>query len=132
MSISGAGGKTGSEPRKRRGSFRTLWLAWRVRDDEELSADDAASTLFRFFRSKHVADLKLFAKLAFILLSLHILLVVTYALSLPIAHFIANPGAHHSQTDVLVHAFDVLFTRVFPSLFTYVGPAITIYGAIVA
>jgi|SRR5579862_479455 len=132
MSIGYAGGKFGTESRKRRGSFRTLWLAWRVRDDEELSADDAASTLFRFFRSKHVADLKLFAKLAFILLSLHVSLVVTYALSLPIAHLIANPGVHHSHTDLFEHAVDVLFTRVFPSLFTYVGPAITIYGAIVA
>src|ERR1700688_697589 len=90
MNNSAAGGKTGSESRKRRGLFRTLWLAWRVRDNEELSAEDAASTLFRFFRSKHVSDLKLVAKLALILLSLHILLVVTYSLTSPIAHLIAH------------------------------------------
>jgi hypothetical protein len=132
MSTSDAGGRTGSESRERRGSFRTLWLAWRVRDNEEHLAEDAASTLFRFFRSDHVGDLKLVAKLAIILLSLHVLLVLTYALTFPIAHFIANPAAHHSTADIIEHAFDVLFTRVFPSLFTYVGPAITIYGAIVA
>lgn len=132
MSNSAAGGKMGSESRKRRGLFRTLWLAWRVRDDEELSAEDAASTLFRFFRSKHVGDLKLVAELALILLSLHLLLVITYSLTSPIAHFIANPGAHHDSADRIAHALDVLFTRVFPAMFTYVGPAITIYGAIVA
>ena len=69
--------KIGSESPKRRGPFRTMWRAWRVRDNEELPAEDAASTLFRFFRSKHVADLKLVANLALILLVFHILLVVT-------------------------------------------------------
>jgi hypothetical protein len=131
MSATAAGGNTGSESRKRRGPFRTLWHAWTVRDNEELSAEDAASTVFRFFRSKHVGDLKLVAKLALILLSLHILFVVTYSLTSPIAHFITNPAAHQGS-DVVSHALDVLFTRVFPSLFKYVGPAVTIYGAIVA
>jgi hypothetical protein len=132
MSNSAAGGKTGSESRKRRGLFRTLWRAWRVRDDEELSAEDAASTLFRFFRSKHVRDLKLVAELAVILLLLHLLFVVTYALTSPIAHFMAHSGTHHGPWDIFAHTLDVLFTRVFGLLFTYVGPALTIYGAIVA
>lgn len=40
------------------GSIATLWrAAWAP--DRELKAAEAASTLFRFFRSKHVADLRL-------------------------------------------------------------------------
>ena len=81
MSNSAAGGKTGSKSRKRRGLFRTLWRAWWVRDNEELSAEDAASTLFRFFRSKHVGDLKLVAKVAVILLMVHIVFVVVYSIA---------------------------------------------------
>jgi hypothetical protein len=132
MSTRTAGEKTGNESRERRGLFRTLWLAWRVRDNEELSAEDAASTPFRFFRSKHVADLKLVAELALILLCFHFSLVVIYAISSPIAHFITNPHLHPGSADKLAHVLDVLFTRVVGLLFTYVGPAITIYGAIVA
>ncbi len=132
MGTSDAGGKTGSEPRKQRGLSQTLWRAWRVRDDEELSAEDAASTLFRFFRSKHVADLKLVVELALILLSLHILLVVTYALSAPIVHFITNPHLHSGWADKIAHVIDVLFTRMVGVVFAYVGPAVTIYGAIIA
>ena len=37
----------------------TLLSALVVREDEELDAGDAASTLFRLFRSKHVRDLKI-------------------------------------------------------------------------
>jgi hypothetical protein len=46
----------------------TLWRAVVVRKDEELDAADAASTLFRLFRSKHVRDLKLIFHVAFIVL----------------------------------------------------------------
>src|SRR5580704_8384492 len=112
MSTRTAGEKTGNESRERRGLFRTLWLAWRVRDNEELSAEDAASTPFRFFRSKHVADLKLVAELALILLCFHFSLVVIYAISSPIAHFITNPHLHPGSADKLAHVLDVLFTRV--------------------
>ena len=141
MSISAAGGKAGSESRERRGPFRTLWRAWRVQTNEELSAADAASTLFRFFRSKHVADLKLAANFALILLLFHIALVLVYSLippsaisappnTPPSANSIASPNSVATTSvkpgpaDWIAHAFDVLSK--------YVGPAITIYGAIVA
>ena len=46
----------------------TLLSALVVRKDEELDAGDAASTLFRLFRSKHVRDLKLIFHIAFIVI----------------------------------------------------------------
>jgi hypothetical protein len=126
MSTTDAGGKSGSEPRKRRGSFKTLWRAWRVRENEELRAEDAASSLFRFFRSKHVSDLKLVAKLALILLVLHVLLVVTSSIFTDIIQYKVHPALPKDLADLR------LLAGVFPSLVKYVGPAITIYGAIVA
>src|ERR1700744_644177 len=47
-------------------SFRTLIRALRS-PDSELSAAESASTLFRFFRSKHVVDLKLIIAAALLL-----------------------------------------------------------------
>jgi hypothetical protein len=44
--------------------------------DEELSERDAASTLFRIFRSKHVADLQLIFKLVFLGWGLVLIIVV--------------------------------------------------------
>jgi hypothetical protein len=143
MSNSAAGGKTGSESRKPRGPFKTLLRARRVRDNEELSAEDAASTLFRFFRSKHVADLKLVAKLALILLVIHIVLVVIYALAAADVHYVvaesaarkAVESAAHKGVDPAAythHAGLIILTDVFESVVTYIGPAITICGAIVA
>lgn len=126
MSNNSAGGKTGSGSRERRGLFRTLWLAWRIRDDEELSAEDSASTLFRFFRSKHVGDLKLVAELALILLLLHIFLVVTYSIVTDVILNEAHPTTLKDLADWR------LLKAVLQSLLKYVGPAITIYGAIVA
>ena len=126
MSTSEAGEKRGSESQKRRGPFKTLWRAWRVRDNEELWAEDAASTLFRFFRSKHVADLKLVAKLALFLLALHILLVVTSSIVTDITQYKTHPALPKDLADLR------LLVGIFPSLVKYVGPAITIYGAIVA
>lgn len=124
--MSDAGGKSGSEPRKRRWLLGTLCRAWWVRDNEELSAKDAASTLFRFFRSKHVADLKLIAKLAFILLLFHIVLVVAYSIGTGAAPTEVHPTVIENLTD------RALLTGVLQSVIQYVGPAITIYGAIVA
>src|SRR5580658_4563493 len=92
MSTSDAGGKTGSESPKRRGLFLTLLRAWRVRNDEELSAEDAASTLFRFFRSKHVGDLRLIELLARWLLLPYLLVALLITLIPP-----ANTAQSTSQ-----------------------------------
>ena len=93
-----AGGKTGSEPCKRRGLVRTLRLAVWVRENEELPAADAASTLFRFFRSKHVGDLKLAANLALILLVCHIVLVLAYSFIPPTTNS-ASPNTSSSANS---------------------------------
>jgi hypothetical protein len=155
MSTSDAGGKTGSESRKRRGP--TLWRAWRVQTNEELSAADAASTLFRFFRSKHVGDLKLAANLALILLVCHIVLVLAYSFIPPTANSASpntTPSANSTPPNTTPSANSAppnsneiekakeekaksvalwnMIAHIFEVLSKYVGPAITIYGAIVA
>jgi hypothetical protein len=151
MSTSDAGGKTGSESRKRRGLFLTLWRAWWVRNDEELSAEDAASTLFRFFRSKHVGDLRIAASLALILLLFDIALVSAYsyiykppiANSPPSVNSIAPPNTPPSVNSIAPPnpteiekansvAFWNMIANTIDALFKYAGPAITICGAIVA
>jgi hypothetical protein len=90
-------------------SLQTLELLWRaltVRDDDKLKAWESASTLFRFFRSKHVIDLKAIFFLAISILVIH-LVVAVYLIK----------QAHASDP----HTVD-----------TYLGAAVPIYGAIIA
>jgi len=96
-------------------SFRTVGVLWRaltVRDDE-LTAEESASSLFRFFRSKHVVDLKAIFALAIFILVFH--LVVALCLSAWDVHVSRMTGRSDS------HAID-----------TYFGAAVPIYGAIIA
>jgi hypothetical protein len=72
-------------------SLVTLWRALAVREDEELDARDAASTLFRLFRSKHVSDLKLIFHVAFLVLSICAL----FGAGLAICYFITVLGWAH-------------------------------------
>src|SRR5262249_45596855 len=65
----------GKEPTPRK-SIATLWRAFNVRKDEELDARDAASTLFRFFRSNHVLDFNLIFNMALVVLVIQIILTV--------------------------------------------------------
>jgi len=89
------------------GSLSKFWRAVTA-PAGQLDANDAASTLFRFFRSQHVVDLKLIATLAIIFLLVHFLLVLGFAV-----------GLHVKASDI-------------PStLATYVGPAIPICGLII-
>jgi hypothetical protein len=55
-------------------SLQTLLRAYSA-PESELSAEEAASTLFRFFRSRHVADLRLIVVTILVLLALYILVV---------------------------------------------------------
>ena len=57
-------------------SLRALARAMGRVPTNELTATESASTLFRFFRSKHVRDLKLIFTTALFVLALHLLLVV--------------------------------------------------------
>lgn len=60
-------------------SAAALWKATGWVSDADLSAEESASTLFRFFRSRHVRDLKLiFTAALFVCLS-HIALVLLIA-----------------------------------------------------
>lgn len=56
-------------------SFRTLYRALRA-PDSELTAPEAASTIFRFFRSKHVVDFKLIVLAAVVLLGIYLVFVL--------------------------------------------------------
>ena len=76
---------------------------------DRLSADDAASTLFRFFRSRHVIDLELIAVSAVLLFGLHLILALVFP-----------PGFTEITLNHLGHR-----------LMTYVAPAIPIYAAVI-
>jgi hypothetical protein len=128
MSTSDAGGKSGSESPKRRGLFLTLLRAWRVRNDEELSAEDAASTLFRFFRSKHVGDLRLIELLARWLLLPYLLVALLIAL-IPPPNTAQSTSQNTSQNTPPIIIQFLIFYKTFAQ---YFGPAVPIYGAIVA
>jgi hypothetical protein len=85
-----------------RQTFWTLLRAVTVQDDDELTANESSSTLFRFGRSKHVVDLKLIFLLALFVLAVHVI----------VACFLLDYKG--GKID------------------TYLGPAVPIYGAIVA
>jgi hypothetical protein len=77
--------------------------------DADLTAQESASTLFRFFRSNHVADLRVIANLATCLIGLHTVLVA-------LAGWMSTIG----------------WSNFLTFLFTWLGPSLTIYGGIVA
>jgi hypothetical protein len=54
---------------------KSLWRAITA-PDVDLSADEAASTFFRFFRSRHVADLRLIFKAAVGVFLVHVVIVL--------------------------------------------------------
>lgn len=74
---------------------------------DKLSAEDAASTLYRFFRSKHVVDLELIMILAVVVLVCHLILAIEFPPALPLAQLGHRLG-------------------------TYFAPAIPIYAAVIA
>jgi hypothetical protein len=83
-------------------SFKVLGRALFTSDDN-LTAEESASTLFRFFRSKHVVDLKLIFALALFVLLAHIVGVMCYRFAL------------HHRIGVI----------------SYIAPAVPVYAAIV-
>jgi hypothetical protein len=107
-------------------SFRALARAMGRVPTEELTAKESASTLFRFFRSKHVRDLKLIFASALFVLALHLFVVFCLGLG----------SAVHTYFSLSAAAgiIERLFTAAgaFLSFFiTYVGPALPVYGVIV-
>jgi hypothetical protein len=124
------------KPRQRlfsRESLTTLRRAISGLDDSELDAGDAASTLFRFFRSCHVVDLKLFLSLAIIFLCVHFGIILLFFVIKPAYHLMVGGfQAYGGVKPAIVHCVNVVTTSVVPALIKYGGPAIPVCGAIVA
>lgn len=120
---------------KPRGWIETLKDACWAPEDE-LTAEDAASTLFEFFRSKHVADLRLIFKLAIILFSAVSFVMVVIAFATPVIHVFNHRESAFQIYDgapgIIRHGITVLLTNVLPTLVASVGPSITVCGGIIA
>jgi hypothetical protein len=88
-----------------------LEILWRAKfaEEDDLSPAGAASTLSPFFRSKHIADLRLFFNVALGIFSFHVAVV--------------SIGAAGQAKN---------WTQFGSPLVTYVGPAVPIYGAAIA
>ncbi len=98
----------------------------------ELDATESASTLFRFFRSKHVVDLKLIAVLAVVLFSAYFFAVVLIAIAKPLISFCEAPHKYGGVEGNIGHGLDILVTNVLPTIAKFLSPAIPISGAVVA
>jgi hypothetical protein len=99
-------------------SFRTLWRALTLPDVKQ-TAEESASTLFRFFRSKHVVDLQLIFTFAVLPLLYYILIVL----------FVGLPSAlHHVGAISTGDSLSELFTTLTP----YKGPIVAACGGIIA
>ena len=85
-----------------------LWRAMFAQEDD-LSDTEAASTLFRFFRSKHIADLRLFFNVAMATFMFHIVAVLI---------------------GTIIYKHTVV--SGIGALVTYTAPAVPIYGAVIA
>jgi hypothetical protein len=99
------GGPDGPNPHSGVG---ILWRAM-FAQEADLSDTEAASTLFRFFRSKHIADLRLFFNVAMATFVFHVLVVVIGAF-----------------------VYKDTFVSGIRALVTYTAPAVPIYGAVIA
>jgi hypothetical protein len=116
-------------------SFTTLKRATGWLPNDELSAEDSESTLFRFFRSEHVRDLKLIGTAAFVVFMSHFVLVLILGL-VAAANSFFGPGIpeHLLPWGKLLLG---LWKRTYAAgsqflfMFTFIGPAIPIYGLII-
>jgi hypothetical protein len=116
-------------------SLHTLWRALTVRDEAALDAHEAASTLFRFFRSKHVIDLKIIATLAIFLLIAHFLIVVLFVIARPAIHYEVlwqTRGSEVARALVNFSNVTELITHLLSSLVTYFAAAVPVYCGVVA
>jgi hypothetical protein len=100
-------------------SFSTLVRAWRT-PDAELQEAEAASTLFRFFRSKHVRDLKLIAATTVVLLIVFAILVV-------ISGIVDAATTKGGDDKTYTHPW----VEFFKFVATYLGSAIGVAGFVV-
>jgi hypothetical protein len=122
-------------------SVSALWRAVLVRDDDKLTAEESASTLFRFFRSKHVVDLRLIVTVTIWVFVFHGLCVLGFAFVRPVFHIssiLYDDGFKGGMTHyggigpLLRHALKVLVGHGIRAVGTYFAPAFPIYGGILA
>jgi hypothetical protein len=108
-------------------SFASLRKATGWVPDTELSKSESESTLFRFFRSKHVRDLKLICAIALIVFLSHLALVLLIGLLDALNVFFFPPA----DEPWGLRGRGVSAISEFVSfLFKYIGPAVPIYGLI--
>ncbi len=116
-------------------SFDTLKRAmWAP--DEALSAEEAASTLFRFFRSKHVVDLKLIVTVAWasiILYAAAVILIFVFMYGIYLWHTLFSGGMPPPPANA---ASQIISSPPSPpsllAFLAYIGPSISLGGAIAA
>lgn len=115
-------------------SYRALLRAVGFVRTEDLSRTESASTLFRFFRSKHVRDLKLICAAALSVLVIHLVLVFLFG--------VVNWGTPSGEKTILLLNQSVsqlaqpplrgrdAAAAFFSFVIQYIGPAVPIYGII--
>jgi hypothetical protein len=111
-----------SKPRPNLISWQSVTILQRAcaAPSVDLTAAESASTLFRFFRSKHVGDLKLIFSLAILLFAIHIVIAILVAISVWVDERFFLPIDKNSPT-----------ADCFKFLISYTAPAVPIYGGIV-
>lgn len=99
-------------------SFKTLLRAIGQVPNSDLSAAESESTLFRFFRSCHVRDLKLIATATLVTCAIQFGTVLLLALSEAGYFFFSGAQKHDPVSE---------FVRF---MINYMGPAIPVYGLV--
>jgi hypothetical protein len=96
-------------------SSRSFWRVVRaaLAANENLSAEEAASTLFRFFRSNHVIDLKLIAGLALLVFAIHFSIILLLAESEPLTHTWQHLRVHFVSAIVIFAFYAALLAWAF-------------------
>ena len=115
---------------------RALWSS-----DVQLSKDEAASTFFRFFRSKHVDDFRFIAKAAticFMLFCASVIIVQLFSVVIPYLtsfFFTVTSKGSGATPDILKVTLVSEPTPLLDAMkvaIAYIGSAIPIFGAIIA
>jgi hypothetical protein len=116
--------------------------------DEDLEAWEAALTFFRFFRSRHVVDLRIIFLSAATILALDLTIALVLAFFEPtihllfkhmapaIYHFLSDRSAYKITPDDIFwffgHTLEVLFIQIPKTLVTFLAPAIPLCGGVMA
>lgn len=111
--------------------FTNLWRALTA-PNETLDAHEAASTLFRFFRSDHVIDLRLIALATGIVFVFHISIAVLFGLVVGFSHVVAPIAHAFGISSPFLHSVVNDSAALASFLGTYLTLFVTVYSAILA